>query len=193
MKMRIRHLSIQNFRGIQKLDWALPKTNLICLIGRGDSTKSSILDAIRFSLFPTWNPSIEEFDFFNGDTSQQIEITVTLGDLPSEFLSDAKYGLRLRGWDAESARVHDEPGTGLETVISARLTIGDNLEPSWDVICERREEGTRFTVADRVKAYATFIGAYTDRHLTWGNNTALSRMTEAENISASLSRRGSCS
>ena len=61
--MRIRHLSIQNFRGIQKLDWALPKTNLICLIGRGDSTKSSILDAIRFALFPTWNPSFEEFDW----------------------------------------------------------------------------------------------------------------------------------
>ena len=34
--MRIRHLSIRNFRGIHKLDWALPDTPLFCLIDRGD-------------------------------------------------------------------------------------------------------------------------------------------------------------
>lgn len=42
--MRIRHVSIRNFRGIRELDWAVPDTRIICLIGRGDSTKSTILE-----------------------------------------------------------------------------------------------------------------------------------------------------
>ena len=121
--MKIRHLNIKNFRGIQELEWALPETNLVSLIGRGDSTKSSILDAIRYAFFPTWNPTFDEYDFFNGETSNSIEITVTLGELPSEFLSDLKYGHWLRGWNKEKCLISDEPEGGLEDVISVCLTI----------------------------------------------------------------------
>ena len=42
---RIRRLQISNFRSIQALDW-VPAPGINCLIGPGDSGKSSILDAI---------------------------------------------------------------------------------------------------------------------------------------------------
>jgi AAA ATPase domain len=49
--MQIRHISIKNFRGIQKMDWAL-HSQIVCLVGAGDSTKSTILDAIEYALSP---------------------------------------------------------------------------------------------------------------------------------------------
>lgn len=187
MTVKIRHLNILHFRGIQGLDWAVPDNKIICLIGRGDSSKTTILDAIKYVLFPAWNPSFNEFDFFQIDTNSNIEITLTLGVLPEDFLSDAKYGLYLRGWDSAAKRIIDEPGEGLDEVISIKLTIDKNLEPKWTVVCDRSDEGTPFRVGDRIKAYATYIGAYADTHLTWSKNSALSRITDAENILGLLS------
>lgn len=181
------HLNIKNFRGIQNLNWVLPESNIICLIGRGDTAKSTILDAIRYTLFPAWNPSFDEFDFFQTDTDSNIEITLTLGALPEDFLSDAKYGFYLRGWDNNRKLLIDEPGDGLQEVITVRLIVDKNLEPKWTIICDRFEEGKPFKVGDRAKAYATYIGAYADTHLTWSKNSALSRITDAENITELLS------
>lgn len=185
--MKIRHISVKNFRGVEKLDWSIPDTNVIALIGRGDTTKSSILDSIRYALFPSWNPSFNEFDFFNGETSNPIEIIVTIGELPSELTSDAKHGLFLRGWNKQDAVVVDEPGDGLEDVLSICLTVNEDLKPSWSVVCDRNEEGHKISDNDRAKAKAAFIGtSYADWHLTWSKNSSLSRITESENISASL-------
>jgi recombinational DNA repair ATPase RecF len=44
---RIRKIEIQNLRGIKELVW-LPLAGINCLIGPGDSGKSSILDAIDY-------------------------------------------------------------------------------------------------------------------------------------------------
>ncbi|MFT7684292.1 MAG: putative ATP-dependent endonuclease of OLD family [Moritella dasanensis] len=41
----IRQILIRNFRGIESLNWT-PHPGLNCLIGPGDSGKSTILDAI---------------------------------------------------------------------------------------------------------------------------------------------------
>lgn len=185
--MKIRHIDIKNFRGIQSLSWTVPEGSIICLIGRGDSTKSTILDAIRYALYPAWNPSFNGFDFFQTDTSSNVEITITLGELPEELLSDNKYGLYLRGWDGSKKCTVDEPEDGLEDVITIQLIVDQNLEPKWNVICNRFEEGKPFKVSDRAKACATYIGAYADSHLTWNKNSALSRITESENILGLLS------
>ncbi|MGH4453555.1 AAA family ATPase [Klebsiella pneumoniae] len=41
----IRHISIQNFRSIRQAEW-FPGSGLNCLIGPGDSGKSTFIDAI---------------------------------------------------------------------------------------------------------------------------------------------------
>ena len=61
--MRIRHLRIRNFRGIRELDWAVPDQTLFCLVGRGDSTKSTILEALRRVFFSQWKLVFDDADF----------------------------------------------------------------------------------------------------------------------------------
>jgi predicted ATP-dependent endonuclease of OLD family len=51
----IRHIRIQNFRGIHKFDW-FPSDRVNCLIGPGDSGKTTVLDAI--DLFKLNRPGI---------------------------------------------------------------------------------------------------------------------------------------
>lgn len=49
--MRIVSVDIEHFRGIKSLRWS-PAPGMNCLIGPGDSTKTSILDAIELCLNP---------------------------------------------------------------------------------------------------------------------------------------------
>ncbi len=74
--MKIRQISIKNFRGIKELDWKIAG-DFICLIGAGDSTKSTILEAIEYALSPRWNISFEDTDFYNLEVNQKIEINLT--------------------------------------------------------------------------------------------------------------------
>ncbi|MDQ7976109.1 ATP-binding protein [Paraburkholderia sp. SARCC-3016] len=46
---RIRKIEILNFRGIQRMDWC-PAPGINCLIGPGDSGKSTVLDAVDLCL-----------------------------------------------------------------------------------------------------------------------------------------------
>ena len=63
--MRIKNVSIKNFRGIKQADLTFPDSQRrICLIGPGDSTKSTVLTAIRYALWPIWNLSVSSSDFY---------------------------------------------------------------------------------------------------------------------------------
>jgi ABC-type polysaccharide/polyol phosphate transport system ATPase subunit len=62
--MRIRHIYITNFRDIRELKWAVPNSRTICLIGRGDSTKSTIFEAVRRVFHPQWNLTFDDADFY---------------------------------------------------------------------------------------------------------------------------------
>ena len=95
--MNLRHLLIRNFRGIQHLDWA-PGGKAICLIGAGDSTKTTILDAIEWSLSPRWSLPVSDADFHGAITDESIVVEATVGQVPGALLSDQKYGLDQRGW-----------------------------------------------------------------------------------------------
>jgi len=188
--MRIRHLFIRNFRGIRQLDWALPATHLVCLIGRGDSTKSTILEALRRVFYPQWNLVFDDADFHGCVPQTAIRIEVTLGDIPDEFRDLESYGHCLCGWNSATLCRQDEPGDGLEDALRVRLAVGEDLEPSWRVVKNDDDQGVPFKVNDRAKVGVSVIGAVSDRHLTWAPGSVLSRLTEAENISASLAEAG---
>ncbi len=59
----IHEISIKIFRGIKEFKQSLYKTNFICLIGRGDSGKSTILEAISYVLSSSWNFTFYDSDF----------------------------------------------------------------------------------------------------------------------------------
>ncbi len=188
--MRIRHLSIRNFRGIRKMEWPLPDKALFCLIGRGDCTKSTILEALRRVFYAQWNLAFDDADFYQCVPENKISIAVVLGNIPDEFRDLGSYGHLLCGWNLETLRRHDEPGDGLEDALRIRLVVGDDLEPSWSVIKNDDDEGVPFKANDRAKAAVSLIGAVSDRHLTWSRGSLLSHLTEAENISSSLAGAG---
>lgn len=75
--VQIKYLSISNFRGIKQLEWKLDG-NFICLIGPGDSTKTTILDAIEYVMSSRFL-RIYDTDFYNCDVNHSIEITATIG------------------------------------------------------------------------------------------------------------------
>ena len=184
--MRIRHLSVRNFRGIRELDWSVPDRNLLCLIGPGDSTKSTILEALRRAFHPQWNLAFDDSDFFRCNPTDPIAIEVVLGALPDAFLDLEKYGHWLSGWDAQALTRTDDPGDGLEDALRIRLTVGSDLEPAWSAIKNDEDEGVPFKPTDRARVAVSLIGAISDRHLTWSRGSILSRLTETESITSSL-------
>lgn len=184
--MRIRYVSIRNFRGIRELDWAVPDTKIICLIGRGDSTKTTILEALRRAFYPQWNLTFDDADFYLCSPANPITIEIMLGDLPDAFRDLEKYGYALSGWNAATRTHTGDPGDGLEDVLCIRLAVSDDLEPSWSVIKNDGDEGIPFKPTDRAKVAVSLIGAVSDRHLTWSRGSILSQLTETENITSSL-------
>ena len=184
--MRIRHLSVKNFRGIRELGWPVPDQNLVCLVGRGDSTKSTILKALRRTFHPHWNLSFDDADFHLCDPTHPITIDAVLGDLPDAFRDLDKYGHWLCGWNVEERARTDDPGDRLEDALRVRLTVASDLEPAWSVIKNDEDEGVPFKATDRARVAVSLIGSVSDRHLTWSRGSILSQLTETENITSSL-------
>ena len=184
--MKIRQLSVRNYRGIRELDWAVPDRNVVCLIGPGDSTKSTILDALRRLFHPQWNLAFDDSDFHRCNPDNPIRIEAVVGSLPDAFRDLEKYGHWLCGWDAQALDRTDDPGDGLEDALRFRLAVDGDLEPIWSVIKDDEDEGVPFRATDRAKVAVSLIGAVSDRHLTWSRGSILTRLTDTENITSSL-------
>lgn len=172
--MQIRQLKIQNFRGISSLDWA-PRGAFCCLIGAGDSGKSTILDAAEAALKSRWF-SFSESDFLAGDTSNAIQIEVTVGELSRTLKSDERFGLYIRGW-TQAGSLRDEPEGDDEPVLTVRLTVDATLEPVWDLICDRVETPRTLSNRDRALFGLVRLAGDDARHLAWGQGSVLSRLT----------------
>lgn len=172
--MQIRQLKIQNFRGIASLTWK-PRDAFCCLIGAGDSGKSTILDAAEAALNSRWF-SFSESDFLACDTSSTIEIEVTVGELSRTLKSDERFGLYIRGWTS-GGELRDEPEDDDEPVLTVRLTVDATLEPVWELVCDRVE--TPRTISNRDRALFGLVRLAGDdaRHLAWGQGSVLSRLT----------------
>lgn len=186
---RIRHVHIQNFRCIQQLAWA-PSPGINCLIGPGDSGKSSILDAIDNCLGARRTIQVTDADFYGLDVTQPIVITVTLGELDDALKSLETYGNYLRSFNAATGVLADEPEAGSETVLSIRLTIGGDLDPIWTLASDRAEAAgqSRFlTWGDRSRIAPTRIGTLADHNLAWRRGSVLNRISdERPEMSAAL-------
>jgi hypothetical protein len=184
--VKIRKIKIKNFRGVKELEWNLPTADIFCLIGKGDSSKSTILEAIRYAFFPQWNLTLSDSDFYQCKVADSIVIEVTIGELLEDFCSLNKYGNYLRGWDAAALKLTDEPDDHLESVLTVRLMVERDLEPKWLVVCDRLPEGVQFKQGDRNKVSVGLIGTYSEKQLSWANGTALAKLTEAQSLNELL-------
>lgn len=177
---RIRHIQIRHFRCIERLDWA-PSAGINCLIGPGDSGKSSILDAIDFCLGARRALSFTDADFHRLDVNAPIVITITVGELDDALRSMEVYGAYLRSFNVETGEIDDEPEAAAETVLSVRLTVGSDLEPVWTLVSDRAEAAgqSRFLAwSDRARLAPTRVGALADHNLAWRRGSVLNRISD---------------
>jgi hypothetical protein len=141
------------------------------------------LDAVELALSPRHTLSFDDLDFFGGDFKNATKIIVTLTDLPDEFISDAAYAPYLRGI-SDDGKVVDEPPLpeNGQPALSIMLSIDEGLEGKWTLWNERVAAGEMkersLTYAHRSSVAPARLGVYADRHLSWGRNSTLSRMSE---------------
>lgn len=174
--MLIRHVEINNFRGIRHLDWHV-QGRIICLLGPGDSTKTTILDAIESALAPRWYLPFSDCDFHQSNSQQPIRILVTIGELTDELQCDDRCGLYLRGYNSETG-IHDEPDEGFEPVVTLRLEVGEDLEPRWELVKDGLPDPKTLSWRDRERLCMSRLGEDLFRHLTWSRGSALARITD---------------
>jgi putative ATP-dependent endonuclease of the OLD family len=176
----IRKIEISNFRCLKKFEW-LPSLGVNCLIGPGDSGKSTILDAIDYCLGARRNLQITDTDFHELDVSDHININITLGTLDDALKNVDTYGLYLRGFDSTNGNIVEEPDAALETVLTLSMTVAGDLEPQWKLLSQRaadQGQSRNLSWADRQRIAPTRLGNFSENHLSWRRGSILNRISE---------------
>lgn len=185
----IRHIRIENFRAIRQADW-FPEPGFNCLIGPGDSGKSTFLDAIDLVMGARRSYPFSDADFHLMNSANPIVISVTLGKLDAGMLNLETYGHFLRGFVLDTQEIHDEPEENDEMVITLKLMVNHDLEPDWFLFSERAaEEGfeKRLQWKHRELLNPTRLGTASNYHLAWGNRSVLNKLSEETfNVSSTL-------
>jgi len=174
--MRIRRIDVRNFRGIREGSLELMQgSRLACLIGAGDSTKSTLLEAISWALWPSYSLSVSDADFTDSDVSQPIEISVTFDEFPPELADDRAFGMYLRG----SVDAEDDPRDGGDVLLTVRLSVDDSLEPDWSVV-KNSKEPKKINAKQRALFGVHALGGDCAKDLSWGRQSVLHRYANSK-------------
>lgn len=170
-------MTVSNFRGIKTLTWR-PKGNLTCLIGPGDSTKTTILDALGLLLTTRTSVGLCDADFYDGKVETPISIEAVLTDLPNDLISLDGLGAFICGV-AQDGTVKTDPEEGDTKGLAVRFSADDSLEPIWQVFKPDAPEITpkHLTVTLRAKFGVFRVDERVDTHLRWGRGSALAAIT----------------
>jgi hypothetical protein len=153
----------------------------IALVGSGDSTKTTILDAIGLVLTPRYNVTFTDADFHNADTTRPIVIEAVVVDLPDALIDERSHGKNRSGIRADNTLEHDPlDEEDVEECLIVRLTVDANLEPIWEVVRPGQEVGERMTASERSQLGYFRVGESSGQNLRWGRGSALTTMTQSK-------------
>ncbi|MDK3258174.1 ATP-dependent nuclease [Blastococcus capsensis] len=182
--MRVRRLAVQNFRGIKRCDWNV-EPRLVALVGAGDATKTTLLDALGLVLSPSYSPQFTDADFYRCNTSEPIVIEAAVTELPDHLIQESQFGKDRSGIRADGTFEHD-PIDDTEECLIIRLTVNDELEPTWEVVRPGDEEGRPISASQRARLGFFRVGERVDLHLRWARTSALTGLTENRSGAASI-------
>lgn len=165
-----------NFRGIKDADWLLPDNRFVCLVGPGDSTKTTLLDAIGLVLSPRWNVTFSDADFYDCKVELPIALQVVIGDLPPHLVRDEALGYELSGLRPGGGLIN-EPEEGSEPCVIIQLRVTETLEPVWTVVRPDGEEQGTISASARERFGLFRVDERIETHLRWGRGSALARLT----------------
>lgn len=168
-------LKIKNFRGIKTFEHAF-KGDFICLIGRGDTSKTTILDAISYVLSGSRSLSFYDTDFYNCDTTKDIEIEATVINVPAKLIAENKYYSHVRVYNLETRTISDDIKDDIQEkgvpALTIKLKVNKYLEPKWVLFTTRSEE-TEIYASDREKLNCNMISDYATRYFSWTRGNPL--------------------
>lgn len=183
---KIHTLKINNYRCIEKFEHVFNNSNFVCLIGRGDSGKTTILNAISAVSSPNWNYSFYDTDFYKGNIEIPIEIEISVFDVPTEILSDSKYGLYKRLLNSDNEIVDDilaDESDNNQDVLTIKLLVNKDLEPRWYVVNNREhQEDIEIKSSERARLNVFIVSDYLDRHFSWSKGTPLYSLFKQMNV-----------
>lgn len=182
---KIHTLKISNFRGISSFEQVFGISDFVCIIGRGDSGKTTILDAISYVLNPNWNLTIRDTDFHNCDVAKPIEIEVSLYDLPKKLIQESKFGLYIRGLDKTDETIKDEIEDDLEIVLTLKLIVEKSLQPKWFII-NGRQDPIEISSSERSLLNMFQISDYLDNHFSWDRRSPLKALFKLDDEESSI-------
>ncbi len=182
-KAVIRKLTIDRFRGIERLEWR-PASGMNVILGGGDVGKTTVLEAIALLLSPTNNTTVSESDYWlrQSDLEFVIEAVMTLPD--STNISTQQKFAWPWNWDGENAVLPEVPEDGSDDqpapgdpVYRVRVRGTPELELLWEIV-QPSEEPDHFAVAVRRKVGLVRLSGddRNDRDLRLVYGSALDRL-----------------
>jgi predicted ATP-dependent endonuclease of OLD family len=178
-------LEIKNYRSIENLMLNFdPASNLVCFIGRGDSGKTTILEAISAVLSPAWNTPFHDTDFHNCDYNRPVEILASLIDLPEKLVDAGKFGMHIRGFNPNTKTIIDDLTVdGAESwsvpLVTIKLFVDEHLEPKWTLTNAREQEDILISASERELLNCCLIADHVDRHFSWNKGNPLYTLLKA--------------
>lgn len=176
--MRVAGVKISHFRGIENCEFVLDEADsLVCLTGKGDSTKSAVLNAIRWALAPSRSLGVEDQDFYQCDVGKPIAIEVAARELPDELISTSRFGLFLT--DKPGFEGATDPVDGVRRPCTTiRLTVADDLDPVWEVC--KGDRAKSIGAGDRSLLGVSAIFGVSDSSFTGARGSGLRRLLADE-------------
>lgn len=171
--MFLRSMNLRRYRGIEALEWQ-PNPGVNCIVGPGDSGKSTILAAISLLLTPRPVGAASEYDFHRRRLEEGFEITAVIGGLDDAVISAMRVPA-LRGWkDGQVLDLPDEEGA--EPVLVARVIGSPELEVRHELLPPSGEP-FQFSVAVRQRLFLSRVSGEerAGRELRLGQGSLLER------------------
>jgi energy-coupling factor transporter ATP-binding protein EcfA2 len=155
--VRIRRLSIERFRGLDRLTFSPgPRTVILGPNNSGKTTVIEALDLLLHSGLGRPRPSPTELDYFLRRPADGFSIEAVLGALSEPFAAEVRE--HLEGWNAESDEVIPEPGgDGIESVVRVRVRGDENFDLVHE-FAKPESEGVRFPPRLRAQLGWVFDG-----------------------------------
>jgi putative ATP-dependent endonuclease of OLD family len=188
----IRRLTINRFRGIEKLTWC-PEPGLNIILGGGDAGKSTILDALAFLFNPSTTAAISDSDFWKREADPdgfEIEAVMSLPD--SCGIHNQSKQSWPWSWDGKTLSVPSIDDAGTVSVSGApvfclRVRANADFELSYEIV---QPDGSAdfLPVAVRRAIGLVRLGGddRNDRDLRLVQGSALDRLLSDQSLRARL-------
>lgn len=150
----IRKLTVERFRGIEKLEWR-PASGMNIILGGGDVGKTTVLEAIALLYSPTNATTVSESDYWQRDSSQEFLIEAVVALSESSGISTQRNFSWPWAWDGKNAVLppvqedgSDDMPDPDDPVYRVRVRGTTELELAWEVV-QPNGEADHFSVSVR--------------------------------------------